>query len=232
MSDDPIDSLFNLAEQADDPNVAKQAKVEPKPKVAPTPVQKPKATVETRLDSAQAPAPVSADAEGTGKAITPLPTKAPTEKPKPKPTEAPKPTVAPTAAPTPQPASVETVAPTAAPNPPRGPHIRLPEVSIRVPDLDAYAVLIGIVLCVLLFAFGVGFGYVLAAYKAPFWQHGGPLVSWLAAPAGVLFLPIIAALLFLGGQDLRREGLERAALTVYAISAVLFLLGLILPFLV
>jgi hypothetical protein len=84
------------------------------------------------------------------------------------------------------------------------------------------------------FALGMGYGAVVASGKYPFWSApglSGALADWIAAPAGILLLPVIAALLYLGGQDLQREGRGKSAIGVFILAGVLAVLALILPFL-
>lgn len=91
--------------------------------------------------------------------------------------------------------------------------------------------LAGAALMLAAFALGMGYGAIVAARRVPFWLgHSGLFADWIAAPAGVLLLPVIAALLYLGGRDLRKEGRGTQAVVVWVVAGVAALSALIIPF--
>jgi len=98
----------------------------------------------------------------------------------------------------------------------------------------SYVALVTAAFVLAAFAMGMGYGAIVASSKFPYWyQPGlpGALADWIAAPAGVLLLPVIAGLLALGGLELRREG-HAAAKPVFIAAACLIALAVLLPFLV
>lgn len=102
-------------------------------------------------------------------------------------------------------------------------------------DLWPYLILVSAALELVAFALGMGYGAIVAAGKYPYWYHpgaSGALTDWVAAPAGILLLPIIAGLLVIGGLTLKREGREKAAKIVWGIAVVAFLAALLAPFIV
>ena len=83
------------------------------------------------------------------------------------------------------------------------------------------------------FALGMGYGAIVTASKFPYWYRpgaSGALIDWVAAPAGILLLPIIAGLLALGGTALQREGREKAAKIVYGIAGAVAVVAFLAPF--
>lgn len=97
-----------------------------------------------------------------------------------------------------------------------------------------YLILVSAAIVLIAFALGMGYGAIVASGKFPFWYRpgvAGVIADWVAAPAGVLLLPIIAGLLALGGWELQREGRERAAKIVWALAGGLALLAILAPFL-
>jgi hypothetical protein len=96
-----------------------------------------------------------------------------------------------------------------------------------------YLILVSAALELAAFALGMGYGAIVASGKFPFWYRpgvAGVLIDWVAAPAGVLLLPVIAGLLALGGAELQREGREKAAKTVWAVAGGLAVIALLVPF--
>lgn len=96
-----------------------------------------------------------------------------------------------------------------------------------------YVILVSAALELAAFALGMGYGAIVASGKFPYWYKpgmSGALVDWVAAPAGVLLLPIMAGLLVLGGRELQREGRDTAAKAVWAVAGTLALVSLVIPF--
>lgn len=103
----------------------------------------------------------------------------------------------------------------------------------QVRSLWPYLVLVSAALELAAFALGMGYGAIVASGKFPFWYKpgaSGALVDWIAAPAGVLLLPIIAALLAMGGRELQREGQATAAKVTWAIAGGLAVISALVPF--
>jgi hypothetical protein len=144
---------------------------------------------------------------------------------------------------------------TRSPDAPLGrPRIPAPTVPARQPALSAATgttlpgatplqggaalFLAGAALMLLAFALGMGYGDIVASSKFPYWYTPGraapgmpgALADWIAAPAGALLLPVITALLVLGGRELHREGRATAAKTVWAVAGVAAVASLVLPF--
>jgi len=97
-----------------------------------------------------------------------------------------------------------------------------------------YVALVTAAFVLVAFALGMGYGAIVASGKFPYWyQPGlpGALADWIAAPAGVLLLPVVAGLLALGGLELRKEG-QAVAKPVFAVAGLLAALSVVLPFLV
>ncbi|MGC9217515.1 hypothetical protein [Acidithiobacillus sp.] len=110
-----------------------------------------------------------------------------------------------------------------------------PPTPERPSSISDFALLVGAAFLVLAFAVGIGYGAIIASGKYPFWSApgtSGVLTDWLAAPAGVLLLPIISALLALGGRELHRDGKTVEAKVVACCACLLMLTALFLPFLV
>jgi hypothetical protein len=112
--------------------------------------------------------------------------------------------------------------------------VRIPteshELSISLP----YVALVTAAFVLIAFALGMGYGAIVASSKFPYWyQPGlpGALADWIAAPAGVLLLPVVAGLLALGGLELRKEG-QAAAKPVLVVSGILAVISVLLPFMV
>lgn len=96
-----------------------------------------------------------------------------------------------------------------------------------------YLSLVSAALELVAFALGMGYGAVVASAKFPYWYRpgvAGVLIDWVAAPAGVLLLPVMVGLLALGGAELQREGREKAAKAVWAVAGALAVLALLVPF--
>jgi hypothetical protein len=96
-----------------------------------------------------------------------------------------------------------------------------------------YIILVSAALELVAFALGMGYGAIVASAKFPYWYRpgvAGVLIDWVAAPAGVLLLPVMAGLLALGGAELQREGREKAAKTVWAVAGALAVIALLVPF--
>ncbi len=96
-----------------------------------------------------------------------------------------------------------------------------------------YIILVSAALELVAFALGMGYGAIVASGKFPFWYRpgvAGVLIDWVAAPAGVLLLPVMAGLLALGGAELQREGREKAAKTVWAVAGGAAVIALLVPF--
>lgn len=96
-----------------------------------------------------------------------------------------------------------------------------------------YLILVSAALELVAFALGMGYGAIVASGKFPFWYRpgvAGVLIDWVAAPAGILLLPVIAALLFLGGRELQRDGRDTAAKAVWAVAGGLIVIALLVPF--
>ena len=96
-----------------------------------------------------------------------------------------------------------------------------------------YLILVSAALELVAFALGMGYGAIVASAKFPFWYRpgvAGVLIDWVAAPAGVLLLPVMAGLLALGGAELQREGREKAAKTVWAVAGGLAVIAVLVPF--
>jgi len=97
-----------------------------------------------------------------------------------------------------------------------------------------YVALVTAAMVLVAFALGMGYGAIVAAGKFPFWyQPGlpGALADWIAAPAGILLLPVVAGLLALGGLELRKEG-QAAATPVFVVAGILAVISILLPFMV
>ena len=98
----------------------------------------------------------------------------------------------------------------------------------------SYLILVSAALELLAFALGMGYGAIVASGRFPFWYRpgvAGILIDWVAAPAGVLLLPVMSGLLALGGWELQREGREKAAIAVWALAGGLAVIALLVPFL-
>lgn len=98
----------------------------------------------------------------------------------------------------------------------------------------SYLILVSAALELLAFALGMSYGAIVASGRFPFWYRpgvAGILIDWVAAPAGVLLLPVMAGLLALGGWELQREGREKAAIAVWALAGGLAVIALLVPFL-
>ena len=96
-----------------------------------------------------------------------------------------------------------------------------------------YLILVSAALELVAFALGMGYGAIVASAKFPYWYRpgvAGVLIDWVAAPAGVLLLPVMAGLLALGGAELQREGRDTAAKTVWAVAGALAVIALLVPF--
>ncbi len=96
-----------------------------------------------------------------------------------------------------------------------------------------YLVLVSAALELAAFALGMGYGAIVASGKFPFWYKpgaSGALVDWIAAPAGVLLLPIIASLLAMGGRELQKEGHATVAKALWAIAGGLAVISALVPF--
>ena len=96
-----------------------------------------------------------------------------------------------------------------------------------------YLVLVSAALELTAFALGMGYGAIVASGKFPYWYTPGmpgAFADWIAAPAGVLLLPIMAGLLVLGGRELRKEGHATSAKAVFVVAGTLALVSLVIPF--
>ncbi|MHB1643089.1 MAG: hypothetical protein ACYCS8_10620 [Acidithiobacillus sp.] len=119
------------------------------------------------------------------------------------------------------------------PRPSLPPVTRPDPVQPQVKSWWPYLVLVSAALELAAFAMGMGYGAVVASGKFPFWYKpgaSGALVDWIAAPAGVLLLPIIAALLAMGGRELQREGHATVAKALWAIAGGLAVISALVPF--
>ncbi|BDB13371.1 hypothetical protein [Acidithiobacillus ferrooxidans] len=135
-------------------------------------------------------------------------------------------------APEAKPATVDLKKPTP-PRPSLPPVTRPDPVQPQVKSWWPYLVLVSAALELAAFALGMGYGAIVASGKFPFWYKpgaSGALVDWIAAPAGVLLLPIIAALLAMGGRELQREGHATVAKALWAIAGGLAVIALLVPF--
>lgn len=225
MDDDALlGGLNNLVNQADKPQkAAGKPAVQPQPvqQQAQQPVQDGTRQILDRLDGIKAaidglarPASSGPSPASTGQPSVVLAEKPAMEKPRP---------------PAPKPAPVQVQRPegVSSPSPSAG-------ISPQPPRGYYYLVLVSAAMVLTAFALGMGYGAVVASGKYPFWSApglSGALADWIAAPAGILLLPVIAALLYLGGQDLQRDDRGKLAIGVFIFAGALALLALILPFL-
>lgn len=118
--------------------------------------------------------------------------------------------------------------------PPAGQLPPAPALPERPSPISDFALLVGGAFLVSAFAVGMGYGAIIASGKYPFWTApgtGGVLTDWLAAPAGILLLPIISALLIFGGRELRSDGNAGSAMVVWCLAGLTMLAALALPFL-
>lgn len=121
------------------------------------------------------------------------------------------------------------------PVPPKPSAIQINPAPQPVKSWWPYLVLVSAALELAAFALGMGYGAIVSSGKFPFWYKpgaSGALVDWIAAPAGVLLLPIIAALLTMGGRELQREGHDTAAKSLWAIAGGLAAFSALIPFIV
>ena len=113
------------------------------------------------------------------------------------------------------------------------PETKTPPRPSLPPVTRPYLVLVSAALELAAFALGMGYGAIVASGKFPFWYKpgaSGALVDWIAAPAGVLLLPIIAALLAMGGRELQKEGHATVAKALWAIAGGLAVISALVPF--
>ena len=103
----------------------------------------------------------------------------------------------------------------------------------------SFAMLLGAFLAVITFALGMGYGVVIENGKYPFWYSpgastgfAGALVTVIAAPAGVLLLPVIAGALWLASKEFHAEGHMQYARYCRWASLAILLLAVAAPFLV
>jgi len=232
MGEDILDSLNHLVNTADKPS---------KPSAGPqgkTATAKP--TVQKPVDNPTA-QPVFDDAstkqiierlDGIKKAIDAIP-RGPATDASPAPVE-PKPAHPEPAKPRPEPAKPATPPRAQDPQPdPKPDKVKVPAEN-REPFIAPYVALVTAALVLVAFAFGMGYGAIVASSKFPYWYHPGlpgALDDCIAAPAGVLLLPVVAGLLALGGIELRKEG-QAAAKPVFAVAGFLAVLSVLLPFMV
>lgn len=215
MDDDILGGLSDLVNQADKPQKAAKPAVQQQPAQPPAPDGT--RQILERLDGIKVaidglrPAPGGASPVGPSNNASAVPAEKPApEKPRPQPAPKPAPVQVP-------PAEMRSFLPPAGASS-RGYY---------------YLVLVSAAMVLTAFALGMGYGAIVASGKYPFWSApglSGALADWIAAPAGILLLPVIAALLYLGGQDLQRDGRVRIAIGVFIIAGALALLALILPF--
>ncbi|MHB8249618.1 MAG: hypothetical protein ACYDCX_12145 [Acidithiobacillus sp.] len=119
------------------------------------------------------------------------------------------------------------------PAPPKPSALQIDPVPQPIKSWWPYLVLVSAALELAAFALGMGYGAIVASGKFPFWYKpgaSGALVDWIAAPAGVLLLPIIAALLAMGGRELQREGHDTVAKALWAIAGGLAVISALVPF--
>lgn len=219
MDDDILGGLSDLVNQADKPQKAAKPAMQPQPAQQQAQQQAPDGTrqILERLDGIKAaidglrPAPGGSSPVGPSNNASAVPAEKPApEKPRP----------------APKPAPVQV---------PPAERRSFPSPAGASPSSRGYyyLVLVSAAMVLTAFALGMGYGAVVASGKYPFWSApglSGALADWIAAPAGILLLPVIAALLYLGGQDLQRDGRVRTAIGVFIIAGALALLALILPF--
>lgn len=133
----------------------------------------------------------------------------------------------------PDPVKADTAAPVKAGGPAR-PDPASPQAASAMGRVSSYLILVSAALELLAFALGMSYGAIVASGRFPFWYRpgvAGILIDWVAAPAGVLLLPVMAGLLALGGWELQREGREKAAIAVWALAGGLAVIALLVPFL-
>lgn len=83
-----------------------------------------------------------------------------------------------------------------------------------------------------IFAFGMGYGAIIASHHFPYWFHkgvAGALSDWIAAPAGILLFPIISGLFYFAGRELHGNNDLKSAKVFYGISALAMLIAMALP---
>jgi len=239
MDDSLLDGLNNLVNTADKPQATKAAK--PSATAGSSgksaPAAKPDLSVQNNVDTASA-QPVFDDStakqiierlDGIKTAIDTIPRAAggPVE---PKPAQEPaKPKPEPAKPADTKPARHKPEDPQPEPKPDKGPtenHV----LSISL----SYVAVVTAALVLVAFALGMGYGAIVASGKFPYWyQPGlpGALADWIAAPAGILLLPVVAGLLALGGLELRKEG-QSAAKPVFIAAGLLAVLAVLLPFVI
>lgn len=103
----------------------------------------------------------------------------------------------------------------------------------------SFAMLVGAFLAVIAFALGMGYGVIIESGKYPFWYVQGAekgfaaaLITMIAAPAGVLLLPVIAGALWLASREFRAEGHMQYGNYCRWASLAVLLLAVAAPFLV
>lgn len=103
----------------------------------------------------------------------------------------------------------------------------------------SFAMLVGAFLAVIAFALGMGYGVIIESGKYPFWYVQGAekgfaaaLITTIAAPAGVLLLPVIAGALWLAAREFRAEGHRQYGNYCRWASLAVLLLAVAAPFLV
>ncbi|MHB1479805.1 MAG: hypothetical protein ACYCVT_09410 [Acidithiobacillus ferrooxidans] len=103
----------------------------------------------------------------------------------------------------------------------------------------SFAMLVGAFLSVIAFALGMGYGVIIESGKYPFWYVQGAekgfaaaLITMIAAPAGVLLLPVIAGALWLASREFRAEGHMQYGNYCRWASLAVLLLAVAAPFLV
>ncbi|MFA6180534.1 hypothetical protein HF292_009765 [Acidithiobacillus ferruginosus] len=103
----------------------------------------------------------------------------------------------------------------------------------------SFAMLVGAFLAVIAFALGMGYGVIIESGKYPFWYVQGAekgfaaaLITTIAAPAGVLLLPVIAGALWLAAREFRAEGHMQYGNYCRWASLAVLLLAVAAPFLV
>jgi hypothetical protein len=103
----------------------------------------------------------------------------------------------------------------------------------------SFAMLVGAFLAVIAFALGMGYGVIIESGKYPFWYAQGAekgfaaaLITTIAAPAGVLLLPVIAGALWLAAREFRAEGHRQYGNYCRWASLAVLLLAVAAPFLV
>jgi hypothetical protein len=97
---------------------------------------------------------------------------------------------------------------------------------------SSVVVLLGWAMALLSAGLGMGYGYIVASGRYPFWEPSSPhplsslAAAYLGAPVGVVLLPVAGAILWASSREAKADK-QRALLRIVAIFT--FIVGVALP---